>query len=26
MAQRIRTMVEADIEAQWLVGDLVKQD
>ena len=26
LAKRIRTMVEADIEAQWLVGDLLKQD
>jgi hypothetical protein len=26
LAKRIRTMVEADIEAQWLVGDLMKQD
>lgn len=26
LAKRIRTMVEADIEAQWLVGDQIKQD
>jgi len=26
LARRIRTMVEADLEAQWLVGDMMKQD
>ena len=26
LASRIRAMVEADLEAQWLVGDLMKQD
>jgi hypothetical protein len=26
LAKRVRTMVEADLEARWLVGDMMKQN